>query len=62
MSFKIDEDISLLESRIKELNNLRKSINNHYETAIKENSLTQIWHDSLNLITKKYMLYLNGSV
>jgi hypothetical protein len=62
MGFKIDADISILESRIKELNNLRSSITNYYETAIKEDSINSVWHESLNLITKKYTLYLNGSL
>ena len=62
MGIKIDADISILESRIKELNNLRSCITKYYETAIKEDSINSVWHESLNLITKKYTLYLNGSL
>jgi len=59
---KIAEDISVLESRIANLNNLKIYINDCYKTAIKEKSINSIWENSFNSITKKYMLYLNGSV
>lgn len=62
MESKIDDDISVLESRIKELNNMRTSINSYYEKAVNEKNISPLWHESLNLITKKYTLYLNGSV
>jgi len=59
---KIAEDISVLESRITNLNSLKTYINDCYDTAIKEKTINPIWTNSLNCITKKYMLYLNGSV
>ena len=62
MESKIDADISLLESRIKSLHTLKTTINSDYESAIKEEGITHVWHESLNCITKRYMLYLNGSV
>ena len=58
----IAKDILVLESRITNLNNIKTYINNCYETAIKEKSINPIWTNSFNCITKKYMLYLNGSV
>lgn len=62
MESKIDADISLLECRIKTLHTLKATINSDYESAIKEQTISPVWHDSLNCITKRYMLYLNGSV
>ena len=41
---------------------IKTYINDCYETAIKEKTINPIWTNSLNCITKKYMLYLNGSV
>lgn len=59
---KIAEDILVLESRITNLNSVKTYINDCYETAIKEKTINPIWTNSFNCITKKYMLYLNGSV
>ena len=62
MENKIANDILLLESRIKELDNTRLYINNCYEKAIEEKTITKTWDELLNSITKRYSTYLNGTV
>lgn len=62
MESKIETDISVLESRIQSLKILKNDINTYYENAIKESTITPLWHESFNCITRKYMLYSNGSV
>ena len=62
MDNKIEDDIKILESRINELRNIRTYMNDCYEKAVNEKGLTDSWHTYLNCITKKYTLYLNGSV
>jgi hypothetical protein len=62
IELRISEDIHVLESRIETLKTLKTSIDTYYNTAIQESEISYIWHESLNLMKKKYVAYLNGSV